>query len=209
MKARLCPNGNRDRLRKTVQKDSAIPQFDIIHLLLSLATIFFFDLGYIDIKCAHLQSGPIRRIIYVRPPRELNLPRNILCKLRKLPYGINEAGRQLAKEIESWLVSEYRFQCFFGVSQLHIKRDSDSKIILIATKVTDDILIAGKIPGLTHFTKAISKRYAVRKSIIDEEIQFNGCLISQEDYGNADMDMSEFLIKVKPMVIEKCRQKQG
>lgn len=40
MKARLCPNGNRDKLKKTVRKDSATAQFDIIRLLLSLATSF-------------------------------------------------------------------------------------------------------------------------------------------------------------------------
>lgn len=39
LKARLCRNGNRDKLRKTVRKDSATAQFDIIRLLLSLATI--------------------------------------------------------------------------------------------------------------------------------------------------------------------------
>lgn len=91
MKPRLCPNGNWDKLRKT-RKDSATAQFDIIRLLLSLATTFFFRLACVDIKDAYLQSGPIKRTIFVRPPRELRLPRNILWKLRKLPYVITEAG---------------------------------------------------------------------------------------------------------------------
>lgn len=63
MKARLCPNGNRDKLKKTVRKDSATAQFDVIRLILSLATIFTFRIGCIDIKGAYLQSGPIRRSI--------------------------------------------------------------------------------------------------------------------------------------------------
>lgn len=81
-KARICPNGNRDRMKKTVRKDSATAQFDIIRLLLSLASIFLFRLSCIDIKGAYLQSGPIKRQIYVRPPRELGLPRHILWKLK-------------------------------------------------------------------------------------------------------------------------------
>lgn len=99
MNTRLCPNGNRERIRKTVRKDSATVQFDVIRILLSLATLFAFRLACIDIKGAYLQSGPIRLCIYVRPPQELELQRNILSSLRKLPYSITEAGRQWAKEI--------------------------------------------------------------------------------------------------------------
>lgn len=78
MKARLCPNGNRDKLRKTVRKDSASAQFDVVRMLLSLTTLFRFRLACIDIKGAYLQSGQIKRCIYVRAPRELGLGREIL-----------------------------------------------------------------------------------------------------------------------------------
>lgn len=50
MKARLCPNGNREKLKKMMRKDSATAQFDYIRLLLSLATIFLFRIECIDMK---------------------------------------------------------------------------------------------------------------------------------------------------------------
>lgn len=103
MKARLCPNGNHDRTKKTASKDSATAEFAIIRLLLSMAIFLQLRLGCIDIKGVYLQSGPIKRRIYVRLPPELGSPRNILWKIQKLPYGFTEAGRQLAKENESWI----------------------------------------------------------------------------------------------------------
>jgi len=71
--------------------------------MLSLATVLNFRLGCVDIKRAYLQSGHINRTIFLRRPRELELPRNTLRRLLKLPYGISEVGRQWAKAIELWL----------------------------------------------------------------------------------------------------------
>lgn len=174
MKARLCPNGNRDRMKTTVRKDSATAQFDEIRLLLSLASIFMFRLGCIDIKGAYLQSGPVKRCIYVRPPQDLGIPRYILWKLWKHPYGITETGRQWAKEIESCLVQTAGFIRVIGMRQIYAKRDEQNKIALIAVKVTDDILFAGNIERLNQFAEEMSARYKVRKVIIDETITSTG-----------------------------------
>lgn len=109
MQTRIFPNLNRDKMKKTVRKDSETAQFDIIRLVLSLTTVLLFKLVCVDIKGPYLQSGPISRCIYVRPPKELNLPRCILWELWKIPYVIIEAGSQWAKEIESWLGHDYGF----------------------------------------------------------------------------------------------------
>lgn len=208
MKARLCPNGNRDRLKKAVRKDSATAHFDVIRLILSLATQFLFRMGCIDIKGAYLQSGLINRCIYVRPPMELDLPRYILWKLRKPPYRITEAGRQWAKEIDSWPVNSARFTRLLGMSQIYIKRTESNQILLIAVKVTDGLLIAGKIDILNGFAEEISRRYKVRKIIIEDLIRFNGRTIMQDNRGNIQMNMNEFLLKVNSIKISKARRKQ-
>lgn len=93
------------------------------------------------------------------------------------------------------------------MSQIYVKRNDDKRIVLIAVKVTDDILFAGKIPDLKHFAEEISARYKVRKIIIDDIINFNGCKISQGSIGNIIMDMTEFLLKLIPIKIEKQRRK--
>lgn len=99
----------------------------------------------------------------------------ILWRLRKLPYGITEPGRQWAKQIESWMVQSAVFGRLFGMSQIYVIRDEQIKGVIITVKVTDDILLAGSIPHLNQFSEQISTRYKVRKIIIDDVINFSGC----------------------------------
>lgn len=107
------------------------------------------------------------------------------------------------------MVSSGGFTRLFGVSQIYIKRDKNGMIIMIAAKVTDEILLACNISDLNDFAEDISKRYKVRKIIIDDTIQFNGCNIYQDNEGNITMDMSNFLSNIKPISIDKARRKQS
>ena len=100
LKARIVPHGNRDRQKDNIRKDSSTAQFDVIRILLTAVTFIGMRLALADIKGAYLQSGPIQREIYVRPPREWKGSRGKLWRLTKLPYGIVEAGRQWAKTVE-------------------------------------------------------------------------------------------------------------
>lgn len=91
---------------------------------------------------------------------------------------------------------------------MFIKRNEKGNIILIAAKVTDDILLAGPIEELNKFTTAISTKYHVRKSIIDDTIQFYGREITKDQLGNIIMDMSQFLHKINPIKLDKNRRNQ-
>lgn len=125
LKDSLCPHGNRDKMKNNIRKDSATAQFDVIRLFCSIATILNFRLGFLDIQKAYLQSGPIQREIFVRPPRECGADRGTVWKLMKLPYGITDVGRQWAKVFESWLIKEEKFERVFGVPQLFLQRNGD------------------------------------------------------------------------------------
>lgn len=81
MKARIVPHGNHDDEKDDVRKDSSNAPLFVIRLLLSLVTFLGFRIGTADIKGAFLQSGPINRDIYVRPPRGWQRMRGILWKL--------------------------------------------------------------------------------------------------------------------------------
>ena len=70
MKSRIVPHGNRDDEKNSIRKDSAMAQLGIVRLLLSIVTFLGMRLAMADIKGAYLQSGPIKRDIYVRPPLE-------------------------------------------------------------------------------------------------------------------------------------------
>lgn len=95
------------------------------------------------------------------------------------------------------------------MSQIYIKRNRDGKDVLIAAKVTEDILLAVRIPELNDFTKAICKRYKVKKIIIGDTIKFNGFDIYKYNEGNTTMDMTNFLSKIKPIVVDNARTKQS
>lgn len=109
LKSRLCPRGNRNAMKGDIRNDASNTQFNMIRLMLSLACILQFALGCVDIKSAYLQSGPITREIYVRPPKEWQLRRSKIWKLLTLPYEISEAGRQWAQAIEKWLLLDAKF----------------------------------------------------------------------------------------------------
>lgn len=70
LKARICPHGNHDTKKDNIKKDSSTAQFDIIRLMLSLLKFTGYRIGLVHTKGAYLQSGPIQRKIYARPPFE-------------------------------------------------------------------------------------------------------------------------------------------
>lgn len=65
LKVRISPHGNREEMREDVRKDAAAAQSHVIRLILSIATCKDAKLGLLDISGAYMQSGPIKRDIYV------------------------------------------------------------------------------------------------------------------------------------------------
>lgn len=207
LKARLCPHGNRDKMKNDIRKDSATAQFDVIRLFCSMAAVLQFRLGCLDIKGAYLQSGPIQREIFVRPPKECGSIRGMLWRLVKMPYGISEAGRQWAKVFEGWILQEAAFERVFGVSQLFVKRDTSGNITMILAKVTDDLLIAGEPAEIRRFIEHIGERFPISKAIIDSGIKFNGCDITQGLDGTISLSMENYMSEMTPIDISPERKK--
>lgn len=207
LKARIVPHGNRDDEKDDVRKDSSAAQFFAIRLVLYISTLLGFRLGMADIKGAYLQSGPIKRTIYVRPPREWRGARGMLWMLLKLPYGIVEAGRQWQKVVEEWMLTTGRLLRIRGISQLFLKRNASGKIILLVAKVTDDFLIAGSLEQMKQFTDELQQRFVVGKVVINEPFIFNGCHISQNPFGDIAMPMVKYLERIKLIGLSRLRKK--
>lgn len=207
LKAHLCPHGNHDNEKDSIRKDSATAQFDVIRLLCSIAAFLRFRLGCLDIQGAYLQSGPIRRDIYVRPPPELRTRKGILWKLTKLPYGITEAGRQWARVFEQWLTEKVDFKRVIGVPQMFVKRYDNGHISLILAKVTDDLLIAGERENIEEFNKSIAQRFPISKVILEGQIQFNGATIRQDENGSITMSMDRYMHEIGQIQLDKTRTK--
>ena len=178
-----------------------------MRLLLSLATFLGFRIGTADIKGAFLQSGPIMREIVVRPPREWASSRGTLWKLRKLPYGIVDAGSQWQKTVEAWMLEQAGIERVFGLSQLFVKRDESGRVSLLIDKVTDDFLLADSPDGMKLFTAILEKRFDVGKVIIDDKIHFDGCKIEQSTEGNITMSMTRYVERLNAIELSCSRRK--
>lgn len=79
-----------------VRKDASTSQFYFIMISLYMSAIMDVFIVHFDLSGSCLQSGPIQRTIYVRPPREIDTVRGLLSNLTKLPNVITESGRQWA-----------------------------------------------------------------------------------------------------------------
>lgn len=70
LKTRNVLHGNRDRDRFGVLRNSASADTSVVRLVLSLGFNLGLDFGTADVKGAYMKSGPTKRGIYVRPPKE-------------------------------------------------------------------------------------------------------------------------------------------
>jgi hypothetical protein len=208
LKCRLVPNGNLDREKDIVRKDSASVQFPIIRLILSLASLWGFSVGVVDVKAAYLQSGPISRELYVFPPAEYRGPRDLVWQLLKLPYGITEAGRQWQLAVESWLLSkEMQFETAPGLPQLFVKRDEHGEVRLLLGKLVDDFLLAGEKEHLHEFIELAKARFDIGKSKVADRLLFNGAEIIRDGDGSIVLSMEKY-VGEKVQTIDLTRQRR-
>lgn len=217
MKARIVPHGNEDDDKDEVRKDSANAQLAVIRLMLSLVTFLGFMVKTADIKGAYMQSGPIQRDIYVRPPREWhyieNYSRGILWLLTKLPYGIVEAGRQWMLAVEEWMLNEAGLTRVSGVGQLFMKRTNlkhksgKSKILLIVAKLSDDFLVAGLHAEIDAFMDALKKRFIVGRIVDGPLYHFGGCEIRMGGNGDISMSMDTYWNRVQAIHMSRTRRR--
>lgn len=69
LKFRNVLHENRDRALYEVRRDSFSADLSVVRLIIFLGIILCFPFGTADVKGAYMQSGPIKREIYVRRPK--------------------------------------------------------------------------------------------------------------------------------------------
>lgn len=214
LKARSVLHGNRDRARFAVRRDSASADLSVIRLVLSLGVVLGFSFGTADVKGAYMQSGPIKRDLYVRPPKEYwsiddgkdGRKVKSLWMLLKLPYGIVEAGRQWLCAIENWMLSDYGMERVRGVDQLFVKRLPDTTIGLLVAKVVDDFLLAGIDSEIRQFLEHVHNAFTLGSTCIETKLRFLGCEIDINKDGSVNMGMHSYLERIKPISVSRGRR---
>lgn len=206
LKGRIVVHGNRDADRDLVRSDCAAADMMLIRLVISLTTIMGFNLGSADIKGAYMQSGPIQREVYVRPPKDCYRRRGYVWRLLKLPYGMVDAGRQWLLRVEDWLLGSAGMNRVDGVNQI-FTRTEGGRIKTIVAKVIDDFLVAGSTEDIKGFFKELSGEFQVGKTAIGGLFRFNGCEI---DVGRdaVELSMWDYIEKLSPVELTRERRRQ-
>jgi hypothetical protein len=91
LKCRLVPHGNRDEAKDALRKDSSTAQRSVIRLVLAIEMLHKFSGGSIDVVAAYLQSGPLPRRVFVRPPRGCAKPGCLWRLLRLHTVQLSQA----------------------------------------------------------------------------------------------------------------------
>ena len=132
----------------------------------------------IDIKSAFLQSEEFDREVYLKPPSEANCDENILWKLNKCVYGLNDAARK-------WYITMKTFLLKFGCSQ--VKTDpaafywyQDGELSGIFLMHVDDFSMAGTDDFLDQLER--EKYYF---TAVEVERKDDGIEIVMEDYAES------------------------
>ena len=197
----LTEKGNEVRARLTARgfqeegdfpTDSPTVQKHSVRLLLAIAAQNKWDLSTTDISSAFLQGNTLDREVFIKPPKEANLPGK-LWKLNKCLYGLKDASRQWYFKVVGKL-NEMNFRKSFsdkGVFFL-IK---DNKLIGIVALHVDDFLHCGN----EYFNKVIMTKvlsiFKVGKSET-RDFMYTGFRIRQ-DNKSIKVDQEKYIKNVQ------------
>ena len=101
-KARLVVYGN--QIVDNIQTDSPTVRKSSLRILFALAVQYGWKVKTADVTSAFLQSQPLNRDVYVKPPADIHVE-GTLWKLRVAVYGLGEAGKEWYETISAWLIS--------------------------------------------------------------------------------------------------------
>ena len=78
-----------------------------IRVLLAFIALFDFALEQLDVKTAFLH-GELEEEIYLKQPKEFVVPyqENLVCRLKKPSYGLNQALRQWYKRFDTFMIGQ-------------------------------------------------------------------------------------------------------
>lgn len=206
LKARLVVHGNKDN---EIRKDAIAAGMVITRLVMAVGMMIKFTFGVADIKGAYMQSGPFRRDIFIIPPGTYRKRGRVYWKLLALAYGVCDAGRQWLKTSDIWMTRDMGMTRLLGAHQVFMRRGRDGKLELIVAKTTDDFLAAGTGEAVRSFFEKMKERFTVGKSIIENRMNFNGCVIEINPEEGATIGMYDYLNRLSPIDISRNRRKDA
>jgi hypothetical protein len=139
---------------------SPVVKHSSIHSLIDIVAMHDLELEQLDVKTAFLH-GDLEEEIYMDQPEGFIMPgkENVVCKLKKSLYGLNQSPRQWYKKFDSFMIDN-GFKRSFYDSCVYIKFVDGSPIYLLL--YVDDMLIAAKCNRTTSEMRGPSSRIWIR-----------------------------------------------
>ena len=198
-RARLTARGFQEE--EEIPSDSPTLQKANLRTVLALAAAKEWSITATDIKSAFLQGSEMTRNVFVKPPKEAEMPGK-LWKLRKCLYGLRDASRawyeKVAEKLEAagFKRSDYDAGLFF-------LKNKEGKLIGLVGLHVDDFISA----GTSHFCDIIIPRvlsvFKVGKSEVNSFL-YTGFQIQQGKRG-ITLNQSDYVSRIDIPVLDAAR----
>ena len=172
--------------------DSPTVQKHSLKLLLALAATNKWVIGTTDITAAFLQGSQMDRDVYIRPPKEANLPGK-LWKLNKCLYGLKDASRKWYMRVLSKLKDLKFTKCAHDKGLFYLFKDG-VLIGMVALHV-DDFLHAGSSYFYQTVLPQLLSAFKVGKAE-SKQFMYTGFYLKQDNNG-VTLDQDTYVANAK------------
>jgi len=166
---------------------SPVARLNSIQILFSVATNMKWPLFQLDVKNAFLYVDLKEQVYMEQPPGYIAQRENIVCRLRKVIYGLKQSPRAWFEKF-NMIISGIGFARCHSDHSVFVRRTKSDSVILAV--YVDDILLTSSDYMALAETKEYLKRYFVTKDMrkpryflgIEVAYQKHGLLLSQMKY---------------------------
>jgi hypothetical protein len=190
MRARLVARGYEDM--QEYPKDSPTIGKSAVRVVLAITASKGWTIRTTDIRSAFLQGKQIERDVYLTPPKEAEVKKGVIWKLKHSLYGLNDAARQFYLSVAEQLLRTGCVQSTLDPA-LFFKFDKGQLIGIVACHV-DDFLHAGTTLFEDSVMKSLRERFLAGK-VEGVSFRYVGFNIRQ-DLKSIIMDHSDYVMKV-------------
>jgi len=128
-----------------------------IHIILSLAASFKWEVHQMDVKYAFLHGDLHEEIYMEQPTRFIQMDSSLVCHLKKCIYALKQAPRALYAKMDSFLLDT-------GFSRCHpdntVCTKKVGKSLIILFLYFHDLILTGSDPNLiSHVMCNLKKKF--------------------------------------------------
>ena len=203
VRARLVARGFEEDVDLNV--DSPTIGKDKVRIVLAIAASLQWTIKSTDIKSAFLQGNALERDVFLKPPSEAKVPDNMVWKLNRCLYGLNDAARQFYNSVVTKVTSLGCEKSRLEPS-LFINRKNGVLAGVLCSHI-DDFLHAGTSDFEDSVLNPLCQRFIAGKRQ-ETAFKYVGYQLTQLQSGNIVMDQNSYVESIIVHTLSAERQMQ-